>query len=32
VGHSVVRFDHEFGGKPQRMWVDDIESDRIDLP
>jgi hypothetical protein len=32
VGHSVVRFDHEFAGKRQRMWLDDIESDRIDLP
>jgi CubicO group peptidase (beta-lactamase class C family) len=32
VGHSVVRFDHEFGGKAQRMWFDGIESDRIDLP
>jgi hypothetical protein len=28
----VIRFDHIFGGAAQRMWYDDIESDRIDLP
>jgi hypothetical protein len=32
AGHSVIRFDHVFGGAAQRMWFDDIESDRIDLP
>jgi len=32
AGRSVIRFDHVFAGAPQRMWYDDIESDRIDLP
>ena len=31
-GHSVIRFDHVFGGRPQRMWLDGLEADRVDLP
>jgi CubicO group peptidase (beta-lactamase class C family) len=32
AGTDVVRFDHEFGGKPQRMLIDDAEMNRIELP
>jgi CubicO group peptidase (beta-lactamase class C family) len=32
VGHSVVRFDHVFGGRAQRMWFDGVEADRVELP
>jgi CubicO group peptidase (beta-lactamase class C family) len=31
-GKDVVRFDHEFNGRPQRMLVDDVEMNRIELP
>ncbi len=32
AGKDVVRFDHTFDGRPQRMFVDDVEMDRIELP
>jgi CubicO group peptidase (beta-lactamase class C family) len=32
AGKDVIRFDHVFGGRPQRMWYDDIEMARIELP
>jgi hypothetical protein len=32
AGSDVIRFDHVFEGRPQRMWYDDIEMDRIELP
>jgi hypothetical protein len=31
-GKDVIRFDHEFDGRPQRMLVDDVEMNRIELP
>jgi len=32
AGSDIVRFDHPFAGRPQRMFVDDVELDRIELP
>jgi hypothetical protein len=32
AGTDVIRFDHTFDGRPQRMLVNDIEMDRIELP
>jgi D-alanyl-D-alanine carboxypeptidase len=32
AGTDVIRFDHTFDGRPQRMLMDDVEMDRIDLP
>jgi hypothetical protein len=32
VGSSIVRFDHVFDGRAQRMWFDGVDAERIDLP
>jgi hypothetical protein len=32
AGSDVVRFDHVFEGRPQRMSYDDIEMSRVELP
>jgi len=32
AGSDLVRFDHVFEGRPQRMWFDDIEMSRVELP
>jgi CubicO group peptidase (beta-lactamase class C family) len=32
VGSAIVRFDHRFEGRPQRLRVDDIEMTRVELP
>jgi D-alanyl-D-alanine carboxypeptidase len=32
AGTDIVRFDHAFGGRPQRMLVNDVEMSRIELP
>ncbi len=32
AGPDTIRFDHMFGGRAQRMWYDDIDMARIELP
>jgi CubicO group peptidase (beta-lactamase class C family) len=32
AGSAIVAFDHRFGGRPQRLRVDDVEMTRVELP
>jgi CubicO group peptidase (beta-lactamase class C family) len=32
AGPAVVRFDHVFGGRPQRLRIDGVELTRVELP